>query len=1660
MATKTINGIRKAAKWLGKILLSLLLFLAVVLLLLQTQFGKNMVRQQAVKYLSSKLNTKVDIAGIEVKWFTHLVLTGIYVEDLSKQPLAKIQGLDVSYDVTEIFSNKLTISDIKLNTPSITFRRTASDSNFNYQFIIDAFASETDTTIKGKKVLDVVLKTVAIRQLHFEMDDKYGAQYLITDVDSISANIKKMNIEKMAFEVKYLLVDAANISSRMGDKKNILLPNVPNENNANTESPNFSIVVDSVLFKTPRFIMQDSVSLLDVNTTALSLGASDVQFDLTKMHATLHTISLINNDTKIAYKSSTDNESSTAVNSDSTAPFTFSAGIFTIQNTRIIVDDLAAKRLGARQVDFGHLGIDALNVNASQINYDGKVYNADIQRLSANEKSGFILNNFAGNGHYSDTGFALSGFSLITDRNNIKGNIAASYASIASMTSKPQQTFVNAQLYQTRLQLDELLYFNPALANNASIKPLLNKTFLLTTSVFGPLNNLNIPNLILKVSNTNLQASATIRNLPDIDKLVVDLHLKQLSGNRNELLALLPKGTIPDSLLHYIPQTFSLSGTYKGTLKAFTTNLQLKSSEGDAAIIGSLKNITDAKNAIYDLAINGENIQLGHLLSDTSLGIFTGKVKLKGKGFALATTSAAYEANVSKAYFRGYTYQNVFAEGTLANNTIIAQLNSNDPNAQLDAIVNYDMHAKKGSLNTTANIYKIDFKKLGFTSESIIFAGNIKADIPVLDTTQLTGDIMLTQMNLNLGSQKYLMDSIIVNARYVNDSQFIKLTTPIVDASLNGHYTLQSIPAAITVISNRYFFPNKSDTFFTKHLDASLNAAVHLPDSLLPLVKGLTKLSPFNVNASINTDSSSINFITKIPLIDYQGIKLDSVTIMAVHQEGFSNRRGLLFGLTIGRTESSSFYLNNSILGGNVSEGILDAGIVLKDDDNSTRYVIPFIINNNAERPFLKFKDSVMLDKRGWKVNDENKVYLNFNELFGTNLTLSNGNETLAIGTGGSVGQGLPINLTLQQFKLRNITDIFQSDTTLADGYANGSFSIQSIAPFNFTTDLHLDSLVLKGINAGNLTARATMQNDSSIAVDVNLLGMNNDVKVIGTYAPKSDFIDLHLDMKQFDISNVQPFVAEYVDKLKGKIKGDLILKGSLTKPDIIGTIGTDSASLIYKDFGTYISMPAENIRITSEAMIFDNFHFYDSANRQGTLNGVITLSENSSADLNFKINTNGMQLIGYKMYPKQYMQGPAFVDANLTLKGNTELMQVDGSVNVKDSSKITYIYTENDMLQQGQGLIEFFDPLHPVDSSKNSTKKAKRRSTELAMNIYSKISPSSEVTIVLDEINGDKLQIKGNAGLNFTMSPGGKLSLTGSYTVESGFYDLSIAQVIKKQFVIQKGSTIIWNGDPLKADMNITALYKIRTTAGELVTDIQAVPGIDKQLLNFEIYLYLTKQLLRPDINFKIDMPIKDQQVFNGVVYTRLKQVNNIPAELNKQVMGLLAINHFIADNPFNSLNTGGSNFETTAISTAGRLLTQELTNLAAKMVKGVDINFALDVNEDYSSGQAQRSTDLKVGLAKSLANNRLKIYVGSSIALESSQQSADLLEGLVGDVTLEYLLSTDGKYRLKGFRVNEHELTFDGTIVKTGVTFSMVLEFNKFKNAFKTNRAKNKKN
>lgn len=1630
-------------------LVSILLLLT--WLLLQTQWGKNLVKDQAVKYLQTKLKTKIAVAEIQVAWFSHIKLTGVYVEDKEKRKLLGIGELDMHYDISDIFSNKLDIPQLKVSGLEVNIYRRRTDSVYNFSFIPAAFSTagkteSADTTAGNAFVLG--LGKLSLNNVKFLMDDQFGGQHYQLEMDSVFTEVEKLNLESLRLHVKRFTTHSLTGNISLFTPFTIQTP-------AKTiaSSPHFDLEIDSAELNNTSVSFQNTETGMKIQSGTRLFGGSNFTLSLAKKHIAARYLTLKGNKSSVLVKSIPDNKISDDTDTNS---FTYYAGKMDIDSGDIVFDDVAFAPVSGKQVDYHHFNIKDINIHTDSTGYNGTVYFSQVNHISAIEKSGFSLQELSGSVAYADSFISLKQLKLLTPLNKLSGNVFVSYPSVEHIVTKPAATLINVKINHSSLQLDELLLFNKALANNPSFKPLLGKRFFLNTNINGTLHELDIPALLMQQAGLKIAGSARVYHPLDATKLKFDLVLKDLSGKRKDLLALLPANTIPDSLMRYIPENFSATGIFKGGLNDFYTDIHISSSTGNVSIKGTAKNITDRENAQYDALLNSSNLDVANLLADTSFGKLSGSVKINGKGYTPSTMSANYDMRLNEVEFKRYNYKNVSLTGSFDMNKLKAHIQANDPNLQLLSDIYVDVNKSKGSLKTNTSIDKINFARLGFTKDTLILSGKIDADFPTFDTTAMNGKAHITALTIRYNDHNYKLDTLNIFAKHDADTQFLFLKTAFADASLKGRYTFTNLGPAVSFVIGSYAYKEGTVRPIKRHADALLQMNFYLPDSLAN-VFGLKSIKPFSTYGYINTDSATLRFQTKIPGLRYNEYIIDTVSISAHNNRSAAEGGSLAYLFKVDRVTAPSFTLPESMAGGNIRQGKIDGSITLLDDDRDPRYVIPYTITNDTLQPYVHIHDSLVINKRKWAVNRDNIVYLSTKKLQGSHLVISNGDESMSIAAEGDALSGLPVTVRFKNFRLRNFSEIVVADTAFLTGETNGVFSINNLADFTFTSDLLIDSLVIKEVPAGDLTMKISQQTKDKLSVDISLAGQGNDVSLRGTYDLKESRPVLFLEMSPLNVQTIQPVTSPYLSSLKGRVQGSLNINGTLEKPEIIGALLLDSIKAVYRDYNTFISIPSSGLSFEEGAIHFSPLNFTDSAGNNGVITGNIFTENYTDYRFDLRMRATNFTMVGIKKFPDQAAYGPTSADALINISGTMKTIVLDGSVNVVGKSSFTYIYRPDELSPEGDGLVEFFDPAHPEDTVAIKRKIEKTTSAlQMAMNIYLAVQPEAKVTIMLDEVTGDNLTIQGTANFNATMNAGGQMYLTGNYTVEQGTYDLSIASLIRRKFSIEKNSTITWSGDPMRGEMNITAVYKTRTTAGELVTDQQNVTGIDRQQMNFEVYLLLTGELLKPKISFRIDMDEADQQLFNGIVYTRIKQINSIEAELNKQVMGLLAINNFIADNPFSSLAGGGPSFETQAYATAGRLLTQELTELLGQAIKGVAIDFGFDVNENYTSGTAQRNTNFKVGIRKSVANNRLHIYVGSSFALEGQNQNADALAGLAGDVTLEYLLTKDGKYRIKAYRINQTELTFQAAIIKTGVSFVVVVEFNKLQNLFRKRKNK----
>jgi hypothetical protein len=480
-----------------------------------------------------------------------------------------------------------------------------------------------------------------------------------------------------------------------------------------------------------------------------------------------------------------------------------------------------------------------------------------------------------------------------------------------------------------------------------------------------------------------------------------------------------------------------------------------------------------------------------------------------------------------------------------------------------------------------------------------------------------------------------------------------------------------------------------------------------------------------------------------------------------------------------------------------------------------------------------------------------------------------------------------------------------------------------------------------------------------------------------------------------------------------------------------------------------------ETITIGNDRITLSKFEIRDRQKNLATLDGKIVANEFQDFDLDLTLKATNFQILNSTKDDNDLFYGKVRVSTDAKITGDANQPVINMNINLADDSEFTYVIpdSEKGVLEQ-KGIVRWVDrdakddpflaDINPADTIKSTFK---------GMNLSANIELNDQETlnIIIDPATGDQLSVKGNATLTLDIDPTGDMTLSGRYEITEGSYDLSFYKFVKRKFLIEKGSTIIWSGSPVDATMNIRAIYEVETSPIDLFASTIGEEELKtyKQRLPFLVYLQLKGDLLSPEIGFQLDMPEKDRNALGGIPYAKIRDINTRDSELNKQVFALLVLKRFISENPLES--QAGSDAEGVARRSVSKLLTEQLNRLSEN-VKGVELTFDVKSYEDYSTGSGEGQTQLQLGLSKSLLDDRLVVKVSGNFEVEGETSNQNSASDYIGDLALEYKLTEDGRFRITGFRNSNFDM-ISGELIETGVGLIYIKDYNTLSELFKAN-------
>lgn len=198
----------KKIKYIVFTLLSILLMLVgIVFLSLNLPSVQERIRQQVVAELKRKLNTDLDIAGIQIEPLSSIHIKGLYINDLQGDTALKVKDAYLGVDLLPLLWRQVVITSASLSDFEVNLSKKDKQAPLNINFIVEALASK-DTTKSAPYEVKIDLVNLKRGQL------KYDIKNQPTVVDKMDFNHLKFSDINAKLRIKSIVSDSLNVVIR------------------------------------------------------------------------------------------------------------------------------------------------------------------------------------------------------------------------------------------------------------------------------------------------------------------------------------------------------------------------------------------------------------------------------------------------------------------------------------------------------------------------------------------------------------------------------------------------------------------------------------------------------------------------------------------------------------------------------------------------------------------------------------------------------------------------------------------------------------------------------------------------------------------------------------------------------------------------------------------------------------------------------------------------------------------------------------------------------------------------------------------------------------------------------------------------------------------------------------------------------------------------------------------------------------------------------------------------------------------------------------------------------------------------------------------------------------------------------------------------------
>ncbi|MDG2396530.1 MAG: translocation/assembly module TamB [Flavobacteriaceae bacterium] len=1076
-----------------------------------------------------------------------------------------------------------------------------------------------------------------------------------------------------------------------------------------------------------------------------------------------------------------------------------------------------------------------------------------------------------------------------------------------------------------------------------------------------------------------------------------------------------------------------IKGEIKFAKNNFDGNLYFLSNKGKLNIEYVYKKNDNSSN--YQINCNLQETQFEGLNFMHNIKAFDGNFKIKGFIDKSKTHNLSWESDIKKLVYSDISINNIKIDGKSEKGYVKSKLNFNS----IDFKLKGELSFKKdySDFNIFLNINKLNLSKLKLASQqkNVFFSGLINSDNHNIEESN---KIFIKSPNLTVDNNIYSFEDIDISD--INNNGIRTISTnknDALDLELVGNFNLFDLKEMmITSLSKFYPFIKSKKEVEGQFVDFNIEFKNKFVSKLFPelntpknsFLKG--KISPNRNNSFLQINMPTLKLEDNL----FQSIVLTSSKDDNSFKTSLS-AKNILFN----DNKFSDLTLNSERVKDTLYFNFNASSI--NNSDSSFESEFRFFSKMNGSRVFeLDSLNIINGNKNEWSLvenqTDPTRLIFNYNDnkYKIENFKIKHKDQEISF-------SGIYNDFDNLKFKL-NVQNVFLREIFLNNkkfnfhGISNGYISYNRFMGIDDSKgSISVNDLFVNNGSYGDFKFDFVSSQEGKYSIESTvfknqeaLFKTNGEILIDS----KGVYSDLVIDFNKFDLSFLSGIGKGKVEEIEGDVTGIVFYEGELFSPNISGKLELNNASLSIPYINTKYSFENKHIvSLSDEYFNFENVTFYDSLEKTyGTISGNIGHKDFKNWSLALEINSNRILAVNRPNLKKYLFYGKGFLNGKINILGPTKNLKIDVNGSTALGTSLTIPWQDSKGLLD-TSFIDFISKGKESSIKKSDELPVNQKSLRgLEMTFNLDINNNAELEIVVDKVSGSTLKGRGVGDILMETNSNGKFDIWGEFILNEGIYNFKNLGLIDKKFKLSPGGSIIWEGNPIEAKMNLEAIYEVPGGANPAI--LVDNPNFNKKIPT-NVSIKLQGNLLKPDDpDFQINFPNTSGTVVSEINY-RLA---------DKQRRQLQAI----------SLLSQGIFISEVSISPQG--IANNLYEKASEVISALmgDNQGKMNVGLNYLKGDKNASLDIKtedrIGLTLTTQiSDKILINGKIGVPVEGIEETL-----IVGDVQIDFILNDEGSLKAKVFnKENEFKYIGDELGYTQGIGVSYDVDFNSFRNLIK---------